>query len=157
MPSSTTQRESVSDKLVTGLSKRGNPTSYWDFGALAGAGAILSTAEDLVKFAKANFNPNNEVLALQRQKTFTIDKDRQMALGWFILKWASVDHWYWHNGGTGGFRSSMALDAVDRKGVIVLSNISAGHSHAASIDRLSFGLLESLQQTGTEIQVNTCN
>jgi|AntRauTorckE6833_2_1112554.scaffolds.fasta_scaffold26318_2 CubicO group peptidase (beta-lactamase class C family) len=139
------------------LSKRGKPTSYWDFGALDGAGAILSTAEDLTRFTRANFNQGNELLNLQRQKTFTIDENKDMALAWFILKRESGHRWHWHNGGTGGFRSSMVLDIEDRKSVIVLSNISAGHSHAASIDRLSFALLESLQPSENKIQVNTHN
>lgn len=144
MPSTTTQREKFDGRLLRGLSKRGKPTSYWDFGAIPGAGAILSTAKDLVKFARANFDPDNEVLALQQQKTFTIDEDRDMALGWFILKRESGEMWHWHNGGTGGFRSSKVLDVAGRKAVVILSNISAGHSHARTVDRLSYALLESL-------------
>ncbi|WP_441000123.1 serine hydrolase domain-containing protein [Fodinibius sp. SL11] len=143
MQHSTTQRKLVKESLVTGLNKRGNPTSYWDLGAIPGAGAIVSTAEDLAKFGQANFDPNNEALKLQQQKTFTVNKDRDMALGWFILKQDSTTLWNWHNGGTGGYRSSIVLDVDEKKGVIVLSNISAGHSHAAKIDSLSFSLLKS--------------
>lgn len=145
MESTTTRRDDVKERLVKGLNKRGNVASYWDFGELQGAGAILSTSEDLVRFARANFNPANEIMELQRQHTFTIYEERSIALGWFILDRESGSQWYWHNGGTGGFRSSMVLNVEARTGVIVLSNISAGHSHAADIDRLSFGLLKSLQ------------
>ncbi|SHE89551.1 CubicO group peptidase, beta-lactamase class C family [Fodinibius roseus] len=146
MQHSTTQRAFVNDKLVAGLSKRGKTASNWDLGAIPGAGAILSTSEDLVKFGQANFDRDNKIMKLQRQETFSIDNDRAMALGWFILKRDSTTKWYWHNGGTGGYRSSMVLDVDNRKGVIVLSNISAGHSHAAQIDSLSYSLLRELRK-----------
>ena len=145
MSSSTTDRESVTGRLATGLNKRGNPALYWDLGALEGAGAILSTVEDLAKFIVANFNESNEALKLQKEPTFNISDTRKMALGWFIIKQDSGEQWHWHNGGTGGFRSSLVMDAESRTGVAVLSNISAGHSHAAKIDSLSFVLLESLK------------
>lgn len=145
MSISTTGREPVRDRLATGLNKRGNPTAYWDFGALQSAGAILSTVEDLSKFIIANFNESNQVLKLQKEATFNIDENRDMAFGWFILNQDTGDRWHWHNGGTGGFRSSLVMSTATRKGVAVLSNISAGHSHAAKIDSLSFILLESLK------------
>ena len=140
MQHSTTQREWVEDRLVTGLNKRGNPTSYWDLGAIPGAGAIVSTAEDLAKFALANFDPNNEALRLQQQKTFTVNSDWDMALGWFIRKQNS-DHVYWHSGGTGGLRTMLVLHPESKKGVVVLSNISSGHKHAGRISSLGFSLL----------------
>ncbi|SMO60493.1 Beta-lactamase [Fodinibius sediminis] len=65
-----------------------------------------------------------------------------IALGWFILKRGSTRQWLWHNGGTGGYRSSMVLDTGNRQGVVVLSNISSGHRDAARIDSLSFTLLQ---------------
>lgn len=140
MSNSTTLRASVSDDLVHGLNKRGNQTSNWDLGALPGAGAILSTAEDLAKFAEANFDSSNKVLNLQHQKTYRIDENREMALGWFIIKHDSTENWLWHNGGTGGYRSSMVLNVDEKQSVIVLSNISTGHRYASKIDDLSFSL-----------------
>lgn len=141
MQSSTTQRALVTDVVVPGLNIRGRPTSNWDLGAIPGAGAILSTSADLEKYVHANFDPNNKVMQLQQLKTFTKDESRAMALGWFILKQDLTTNWYWHNGGTGGYRSSLALDVDKKKGVIVLSNISAGHCHVSTIDSLSFSFL----------------
>lgn len=146
MQSSSVQREQVSDLLVRGLNKRGNPTANWDFGALQGAGAILSSAEDMAKFAAANFDTSNKALLLQREKMFTANDSTDIGLGWFIKKQESPAKWYWHNGGTGGYRSSMVLDVDKKKGVVVLSNISAGHSHAAKIDSLSFSLLREMSR-----------
>ncbi|GAA5522393.1 beta-lactamase family protein [Aliifodinibius salicampi] len=145
MPQTTTQRTLVAEKLVPGLTKRGNIATNWDLGAIPGAGALLSTAVDMARFGSANFDTSNKVLNLQQQKTFGIDEKMDIALGWFILKQDSTTRWHWHNGGTGGYRSSMALDLDRKKGVVVLSNISAGHSHAAHIDSLSFTLLRSME------------
>ncbi len=144
MAHSTTRPMLVRDKLVAGLNKRGNPAANWDLGAIPGAGAILSTAADMAKFGIANFGSTNTALNLQQQPTFTVDKKMDMALGWFILKQDPATSWHWHNGGTGGYRSSTVLDMTDKKGVVVLSNISAGHSHAANIDSLSFNLLRDM-------------
>lgn len=154
MLSSTTNRDQMTDRLATGLSKRGNSTSYWDLGALEGAGAVLSTVEDLAKFIIANFDESNGALKLQRESTFKINESREIALGWFILKQASGRQWHWHNGGTGGFRSSLVMSTESQKGVAVLSNISAGHKHAAKIDSLSFILLESLISAKAENIIN---
>jgi len=40
----------------------------------------------------------------------------------------------------------MVVDIDRQKGIIVLSNISAGHSHAAEIDSLSFSLLREMSR-----------
>lgn len=145
MQQSTTKRALVADNLVAGLTKRGKSATNWDLGTIPGAGAILSSSEDLAKFGQANFKPLNKAIKLQQQKTFTINKDRAVALGWFIIKNNSNTHWYWHNGGTGGYRSSMVMDLQNKQGVAILSNISAGHAHAGKIDSLSFSLLKDIE------------
>lgn len=146
MPNSTTRRQLVEDILVQGLNKRGNPTSNWDLGALPGAGAIVSTAEDLAKYAQANFNPKNEAMKLQQKKTYTVNESRDMGLGWFIRN-QDNKQLHWHSGGTGGYRSIMVLDVTDRNGVVVLSNISSGHEQAGRISSLGFALLQSIETT----------
>lgn len=142
MHNSTTERKRVEEILVGGLDKGGDPTSNWDLAALPGAGAILSTAEDMSKFMAANFDPGNKALRLQREQIYKVNDKTDMALGWFIIRKDSTTSWYWHNGGTGGYRSSLVLDIDRRRGALVLSNISAGHSHAAGIDSLSFSLMQ---------------
>ncbi len=154
MQHSTTQRELVKDRLVTGLNKRGNPTSYWDLGAIPGAGAIVSTAENLTKFALANFDPNNRALRLQQQKTFTVNSDWDMASGWFIRK-QDAKQLYWHSGGTGGYRSMLVLHLDSKKGVVILSNISSGHEHASNISSLGFFLLQSIKSQAPILESRT--
>ena len=144
MQYSTTRREEVKDRLVPGLNKRGKPTSNWDLGAIPGAGAIISTAWDLVKFAQANFDSSNKALKLQQQKKVTVNTDRDMALGWFIRK-KDTQKFYWHSGGTGGYRSMLVLQPDIKKGVVILSNISSGHEHAGRISALGFFLSQSVE------------
>jgi len=139
---STTDRRMVEDQLVTGLTKRGGSAENWDLAALAGAGGILSTSEDLSRFIQANFDPDDPVLSLQREATFQVNDNMDVAMGWFILERDSGANWYWHNGGTGGYRSSIVMDPEQKTGVVVLSNITAGHSEAGKIDGLSFDLME---------------
>lgn len=146
MEYSTTQRSSIEERLVPGVTKRGDTATNWDLGALPGAGAILSTASDLAAFARANFDTTDAVLSLQLEKTYTINEKRAVALGWIILYRGPGQTWYWHNGGTGGYRSSMVLDVANRRAVVVLSNISAGHSRAGKIDELSYALLEMMKR-----------
>ena len=142
MNRSTTNRRIINDYLVTGLTKRGGNAKNWDLAALAGAGGILSTSEDLSRFIQANFNPDDAVLSLQREVTFQVNDNMDVAMGWFILKRDSGAQWYWHNGGTGGYRSSIVMDPEQKMGVVVLSNISAGHSESGKIDALSLDLME---------------
>ncbi|MFZ6050509.1 serine hydrolase domain-containing protein [Halocola ammonii] len=143
MHQSTTRRALVADDLVPGLTKRGKPATNWDLGAIPGAGAIVSTAGDLARFAQANFDPNNKAMKFQQQKTFTESEERDMALGWFIRKQDSKQL-YWHSGGTGGYRSMLVLNLESKKAVVVLTNISSGHEHAGRISALGFSLLESM-------------
>jgi len=142
MRRSTTDLKKIEDYLITGLTKRGGNAQNWDMADLAGAGGILSTSEDLSRFIQANFNSDASVLSLQRESTFQVNDNMEVAMGWFILRRENGARWYWHNGGTGGYRSSVVMDPDQKTGVVVLSNISAGHSEAGKIDRLSFDLME---------------
>ncbi|MGM0620665.1 MAG: serine hydrolase domain-containing protein [Bacteroidota bacterium] len=145
MPSSTTNRDKVKDKLVKGLDNKGNETSNWDLNALVGAGGILSSVDDLTKFAIAQFDRHNTELYLTQQPTFTVSEHMQMGLGWHIIKTNNgKSEIIWHNGGTGGYTSSMALDTENKCGIIILSNVSAFHKDSGKIDDLCFGLMNTM-------------
>jgi CubicO group peptidase (beta-lactamase class C family) len=141
MTYSTLNRSEFEDLLVAGVHHRGGDAANWDLASLVAAGGIYSTAEDMVKFADAQLDSANEVYSYQQEPTYTISDTREMALGWYIISRDNGDRIYWHNGGTGGYRSSMTLNPDHGTAVIVLSNISAGHSRASYIDHLSFDLL----------------
>ena len=144
MSHSTALIDEVENPLIKGRNKKGDVTSNWDMASLAGAGGVLSTVVDLPKFAQAQFNTQDEVLSLSRKRTHTINKNLGIALGWHIITTRSGDQWYWHNGGTGGYSSSMTIDVNNKKGVIILSNLSAFHALNKNIDPLGYELLKTL-------------
>jgi CubicO group peptidase (beta-lactamase class C family) len=146
MKHTSTERSRLAGRLVEGLNPAGNVTSNWDLAALVGAGGILSTVSDLAAFVVANFESSLQGLSLQRQPTFTVNEQMEVALGWHILKRKEGRQWHWHNGGTGGYRSSMGMDVTNRKAVVLLTNMSSGHPLSGKIDQLCFTLLEQMYE-----------
>jgi CubicO group peptidase (beta-lactamase class C family) len=110
MNASYTNAQNIGNRLVRGLDAKGDEISNWDFDVLVGAGGILSTTTDLVQFAQAQFEPKNKALELTRNPTATINDNMKIGLGWHILKSKKGGNLIWHNGGTGGYSTSMALD-----------------------------------------------
>ena len=144
MTSSTTQRENISSKLVSGCNSRGEIASTWDFDILKGAGAILSSTNDLCKFINAIFS-DSSALKFQLEETFKINDHSGVALGWNILRRSQGQTLYWHNGATGGYRSQLVLDVENQNAVIILSNVSGSNPFSNNIDHLGFSLQETLQ------------
>lgn len=141
---STTLKEQVQQNLISGRDKNGNRTSNWDMASLEGAGGIVSSVPDLVSFAQAQFKADNSVLALSRKRTHTIQENMDIALGWHVIKTKAGNTWYWHNGGTGGYSSSITVDIQNQNAIIILSNLSAFHSLNKNIDPLGYGLMKTL-------------
>lgn len=145
MINSFTSSNNLDHRLVKGLNSNGAIVSNWDFDALFGAGGILSTTEDLVKFAKAQFNSDNIELGLTRRATFTINSNMKIGLGWHILKLENDHELFWHNGGTAGYSSSISVDTEHKTAVIILSNVSAFNPKMKNIDNLGFDLIGTLK------------
>lgn len=144
MNSTTTNRQLVADRLIKGLDLNGKETPNWDFDVLVGCGGLLSCTDDLAKFALAQLDESNKELALTRTKTYDINKSMDMALGWHIIIADSGAEWAFHNGGTGGYTSSMVIDTANKTSVIILSNVSAFNKNMGNIDALCFELMKSL-------------
>ena len=142
---STTNREQVQEHLIAGLNPSGKETSNWDFDILVGAGGIMSSTMDLSQFALAQFNRENKALMATQKPTFTINDNMKIGLGWHILKRKNGKELIWHNGGTGGYTSSMALDTEHKNGIIILSNVSAFNKNMGNIDQLAFELIATLE------------
>jgi len=86
-----------------------------------GAGAVLSSANDLAKFVLANFS-NDSILNFQRHRTFKVENNAiDLAYGWHIFRGDGVN-WYFHNGGTGGYHSNITIDLQKKCAVIILAN-----------------------------------
>ncbi len=141
MTNSTTEISDVEQSLVKGLDQNGRETPNWDFNVLVGAGGIYSSVKDLSMFAKAHFEDKHKALMLTKQPTFTVNENLKIGLGWHILNLKNDKKLIWHNGATGGYSSSMALDTNSKNGVIILSNVSAYHPKMQNIDQLCFDLM----------------
>lgn len=94
---------------------------------LEGAGGLRSTGADMLRYLRANMRPDGSFLGsairTSHQPLFTVDKRRDVAMGWMISKKKRLSSpLVWHNGGTGGFRSFIGFTADGRCGVLVLSN-----------------------------------
>jgi CubicO group peptidase (beta-lactamase class C family) len=113
-----------SSRLAKGYNENGEYASLWDFKALAGAGAIRSTAADLVKYTKANLGQAPPMLYKEFQLTHTVtfkSNEATVGLGWHYIK-PGNDLVLFHNGGTGGYRSYLAINLQKKYSVIILSN-----------------------------------
>jgi D-alanyl-D-alanine-carboxypeptidase/D-alanyl-D-alanine-endopeptidase len=113
-------------RLAHGHGPALKPVTNWDLPTFAGAGALRSTANDMLKFIAANLGLNQSPLLAAMQKTHqpqhdTGIPDLEIGLGWHILKKFDTEI-VWHNGGTGGYHSFIGFDKKKRKGVVVLSN-----------------------------------
>jgi CubicO group peptidase (beta-lactamase class C family) len=111
----------------------------WDIGVLAGAGALRSSANDMLTFLAANLGDTKTPLAAAMAEQISIRRpagpDMEIAYGWLIQKKNSI---FWHDGGTGGYRAYMGFDPKSRAGVVVLSNIAT----AAGTDDIGMHLLD---------------
>ena len=127
-------------RLATGHSTVGEPVSNWDMPTLAGAGAVRSTANDMVKFVGANFPAAKSELGramrlTQSRRHAAGSSGMQIGMGWHIVNKFGTEI-ICHNGGTGGYRSFIGFNKKKRQGVVVLSN------SANSVDDLGLHLLE---------------
>jgi len=129
-------------RLAVGHNDKLAPVSNWDFQALAGAGALRSSANDLLAFLAANFGYTQSPLApamaaMLKVRKATGTPGLEIALGWHIYMREGDDK-IWHNGGTFGYRSFIGYRPATRVGVVVLSNTFT----PAGIDDIGLHLLD---------------
>lgn len=110
--------------LATGYTRMG-PAAYWSFDALAGAGALRSTAGDLLQFLRVHLSPTRTSLAAALRQTHRVRHQSEslgLTLSWHVSEGPDGSRLYWHNGGTGGFRSFVGVTPKTGRAVVVLAN-----------------------------------
>jgi CubicO group peptidase (beta-lactamase class C family) len=127
MDNTTIDSRKSNELLVKGLSNTGNELENMYLDALAPAGSVISSVEDLAKYGLAQFDNSNNDLELIRRKTFKLNNRVSLGLGWFILK-AKKNIWFNHDGNTGGYSSSMFIDVENKNGVIILTNVDTEYT-----------------------------
>ncbi|MEP6507422.1 MAG: serine hydrolase [Gemmatimonadales bacterium] len=135
-------RSTLAGREAAGHTEDLDPTPAWTFrgSVLLGEGAWRSSARDMLKFARAAASPLSSVvgralyLAEAPQREFAGPGD-SVGLGWMALD-RHGRRLLWHNGGTGGFTSMLAVERATGRGVIVLTNAFA------DIDLIAYHLLD---------------
>ncbi len=129
-------------RLAVGHNAALEPVSNWALSTLAGAGALRSTANDMLTFLSAVLGQTPSALA-PAMAALTADRHpmggpaMDIGLGWMVLKALGPDL-IWHNGGTGGYRSFLGYNPETRTGVVVLANAMT----PAGVDDIGFHLLD---------------
>jgi D-alanyl-D-alanine-carboxypeptidase/D-alanyl-D-alanine-endopeptidase len=131
----------MKSRLAIGHNNKFETTPNWDLPTLAGAGALRSTANDMLSFLaaqiglqKSNLGP---AIAATRSRWTPAGPGMEIGLGW-LRRPKKGSEIIWHNGGTGGYRSFAGFDPAAQTGVVVLANVFT----LAGVDDIGFHLLD---------------
>ncbi|PLT46957.1 Beta-lactamase class C penicillin binding protein [Paenibacillus pasadenensis] len=113
----------------------GAPAKPWTFGeAMAGAGAVRSTAPDLLRYAEAQLaaassretgDPVRETMRLAQTRLVGSPQGVGIGYAWIIRPEPDGSHTFWHNGGTYGSSSFLSFNPEHGAAIAVLSNRGA--------------------------------
>jgi D-alanyl-D-alanine-carboxypeptidase/D-alanyl-D-alanine-endopeptidase len=121
-------------RFIAGHDGAHHPAHAWVLDALVGAGAIRSTADDMLTYMQANLHPdmlpssatktpNGKTLPAAIAQSHELRADAmagmRIALAWLYVP---VTGTYWHNGGTGGYSSFAFFNPKTDYAVVVLVN-----------------------------------
>jgi CubicO group peptidase (beta-lactamase class C family) len=132
---------SMKERLALGHDDAGSVVSNWDIPGLAGAGALRSTVNDMLKYLAANVDPSHSPLASAIEMAHvkrhgTDNPNLNLGLAWHILTTQYANNITWHNGGTGGYRTFIGFDSARHAGIVVLSNSNT------SVDDIGLHLID---------------
>ncbi len=132
---------------IMGHNGYGEPTSQWEIPTLKGAGAIRSNTADMMQYLTANIQ-NKAPFATTHPCRADFGGMGTIGLGWLTIYPENTDlELYFHNGGTGGFRSAILFSKKQQIGIVALAN------SIQSVDALSIRIVELLaKQQATQQQ-----
>jgi len=143
-------------RLIQGHDAAGHPQGRWDLDAFAGAGALVSTGADMLKYLEANLHPEkigagaaagspsatmSAAFAIDHQLRSTVSGPAKIALAWIYNE---DTHIFFHDGGTGGYTSFAAFMPNDDRAIVVLYNrgdTASGHPFTQSVFANVLGLM----------------
>jgi CubicO group peptidase (beta-lactamase class C family) len=116
--------------------------SRWDLTSLAGAGALRSSTNDMLKFLAAAMGYSHTSLAPAFKTMLSVKRPTgqpflDSALGW-VIDTRGGGEIIWKNGGTGGYRTFIGYSPKSGVGIVALSNAST----AAGTDDIGLHLLD---------------
>jgi len=145
-------------RFVPGHTPQHQPAHAWYLDALAGAGAIRSTASDMLTYLEAQLHPDRVkrapgsiaadsppgtlASALQMSHELRADAMPSMKVGLAWLFETKTGN-FWHNGGTGGYSSYVFFNPKEDYAAVVLFNTTLG-PNGSFADRLGEHIAERL-------------
>jgi serine-type D-Ala-D-Ala carboxypeptidase/endopeptidase len=133
-------------RFIAGHDGYHRPAHAWDLDTFAGAGAIRSTAADMLTYLEANLHPEklkpvagssagatlSAALVQSHQLRADAMPGTRIALAWLFVDKTGD---YWHNGATGGYSSYAFFNPKADYAAVVLLNTTLG-STGSFADRL---------------------
>jgi CubicO group peptidase (beta-lactamase class C family) len=133
-------------RFIAGHDDQHHPAHAWDLDAFAGAGAIRSTAGDMLTYLEANLYPEmlkpvagsstGASLSAALVQSHELHADAmpgmRIALAWLYIGETGE---FWHNGATGGYSAYAFFNPKGNYAAVVLSNTSVGNNGSFA-DRL---------------------
>ena len=111
-------------RLAPGHLADGTRARNWNFQAIAGAGAVLSTPRDMVAYLQSFMLKPDAAHQLAVQPQHDLGDGKAIGLAWMRDE-ANGQAIVWHNGQTGGYASFAGFTQDGKHGVVVLTNTSA--------------------------------
>ena len=114
-------------RIVQGHSGAGTPVPPWDLAAVAGAGGLRATADDVLTFLDAQLGRAEvtgdlaAAMALTHRVRYAGRKIR-VGLAWHVDPGPGAPRTYWHDGGTGGGASVAVFAPAHGRAVVILAN-----------------------------------
>ncbi len=133
-------------RFLQGYDGRHRPAHAWDLVAMAGAGAIRSTASDMLTYLEANLHPDKlpptaattpdgKTLSAAITQSHELRADAmagmRVALAWLYEPDTGN---YWHNGATGAFSAFGFFNLKADYAAVVLVNTSVGRTGSLADD-----------------------
>ena len=126
-------------RLAPGHAK-GVIVGNWDLDALAGAGAVRSTAADMAKLLAAMMKPGDTRIGKAIRLAIEPRADlgaAKIGFGWITSAPPNGGPAFtWHNGGTGGYRTFIGFTTNGKAGIVALTNGSDQGPDALAVGAL---------------------
>jgi CubicO group peptidase (beta-lactamase class C family) len=124
-------------RFLQGYNDDRQPVPPFDVDVLAGAGALRSTAPDMLAWLEANLHPErlragtlSAALVSSQQVRAHPGSNRGVALAWMVDSDSGILQ---HGGSTSGFSADAFFNPKDDVAVIVLSNVATGTAASADV------------------------
>lgn len=124
-------------RVLRGRDREHHPAPSWDIGnALSGAGALDSTAPDLLTWLEANLYPEKiasqtlaQAILRSQQRIASAGEGGGVAFGWFLTPQGD----FVHSGDMAGYSAQVWFSPSKKSALVVLANTERGTSISADV------------------------